>query len=623
MKKRNLALIASTAIMAASLALIPAALDKTDASATETTGVFQMVYGASVRTATENPGIRFTAEMSQDVYSAVTADPNKSFGMIVVPSDYLTGCTDGKYVEYLTENYVTTDAETGEVTKDSSGVINELGGAYYYDVDKDGTEELCISGAVYGLQYSNLNRDFTGIAFIKTQNGDEVSYEYAKDPDGTTTAYHSRNVVYVASKAYEDPDDKEKHGTVLQNFIKKGVNQQLGLEESAEPVISVELDKTEAKYLEDTPVSVVYKVGDEVKDIQLPSTVSYVSGEASLKDGAVRVHNLNVSPASFAENFANPVTLSISVPALDLTAEDALSIVCDYTQIYTLDPFAVNVEENFDINAYLAEKVTLQTGHTPVKYIYYNQGKVHNIVNENGVWTTGDNGFTATKDEETLSVVDDVKGQNIREVQTYVQGSNGNTLNLITASISFFEESTVVKCGLIDFSQGVKVATAVGDMANADASRTTQSFTLDKDLNIGQDAGFYYTPCSFSGQRSISFLSNYSVEVMNALLAKGYTTMTMYIKHYTDTGIDKNCGSNTINTDGTITWACNIQKGGGNTVKIDVETFIANLNKPALCFVTDEAQSYMGHVQIANNSNLAKATTRYVGFTVPTLVKAA
>ena len=49
---------------------------------------FEMQYGASVRTA-EPAGIRFTALVGKDVYNEVSSDPNKDFGMFIVPDSYM------------------------------------------------------------------------------------------------------------------------------------------------------------------------------------------------------------------------------------------------------------------------------------------------------------------------------------------------------------------------------------------------------------------------------------------------------------------------------------------------------------------------------------------------------
>lgn len=518
MKKRNVALAITGGIMALSLALVPATIQETSA---QTTSYFKMVDGASVRTVAENTGIRFMATMSEDVYTQVNNNANKSFGMIIVPEEYLDGCTDGKYVEYLTENYITTDEETGEVVN-QSGVIYDLD-AYTFK------EQTCISGAITNLQYKNLNRDFVGIAFIKTVDGETATYEYAQAQGET---YDVRNVVYVSSVAYTNPEDYAKAGEVLKGFVENGVKQSAGLAETADmPEISVELDKTSVSYFENTPVNAVYKVNGNVLDIDLCSSYEKVSGNASLKNGnVISATSLNISPNNFAEYFSNGFTLSVSVPALNLVEETNVAISCDYDALASLEKTVVNVQESFDMASYLAGKVSLKDGHSFDKFIYYNNGKVHTINQTNGVFDVNESmEMTAVKESETLEIVDAVKGQNERTLVAYVQGANGNTLQLVNIPVVFFELNTVLERGVfkIDetYLETVKSSSSGGALLNSPATISTSlTYTNGngKEATV-TDTLMHFVSAYSGGGVHLSFPSDYEVSVLEYVRSKGYT----------------------------------------------------------------------------------------------------
>ena len=155
--------------------------------------------GASARLHATEYGIRFTGVIEN--YDAVY-----SYGMYIFPADYLDDYETGSVVEHA-------QSKLGEGKTLAGGDCTPyLNGSTYQ-----------INGALVGLNYNNLNREFVAIAYTKDTNGvceySEVSVE--------------RNIVWVAGAALDDTTKtyNETQTGILNDFIKLGYYQAIGTEE--------------------------------------------------------------------------------------------------------------------------------------------------------------------------------------------------------------------------------------------------------------------------------------------------------------------------------------------------------------------------------------------------------
>lgn len=224
MKRRNI-LVALCSILALScVSLGGIALNNASA---EETQKFEMRYGASARTVKGESGLRFQATVDETTASTVVKDENRSFGMLIVPTDYITDeiLTAKTFVEGLTEVCKSKGTTLTNIEKTKAGdeIVPYLDddGNYYFN-------------GVIDVSYNNTNRDFTGIAYIKTMNADAtVTYKYAefsKAEDGTGEAdvkNNSRSIAEIASAALNDTSEEYKLTGVRREVCEDYVNDAL------------------------------------------------------------------------------------------------------------------------------------------------------------------------------------------------------------------------------------------------------------------------------------------------------------------------------------------------------------------------------------------------------------
>lgn len=187
------------------------------------TSTFYMKEGASIRLTEGSTGIRFTAQLKASAY-----DANKTYGVIIMPSQYLTANNiTSDYINALDTKYGFTEVE-GLQVPDGYLKMNCLP-----EKDENGVDYV-VMGSIANVYYDNINLDFTGIAYATT---DGVNYEYAEVVGGDYSAI-SRNVTRVATSAYNEYAYKNNpenytsdHAKIMQNFIKAGKNKAQGNKE--------------------------------------------------------------------------------------------------------------------------------------------------------------------------------------------------------------------------------------------------------------------------------------------------------------------------------------------------------------------------------------------------------
>ena len=198
---------------------------------------FEMQYGASVRTM-DPAGIRFSAFVGKDVYEEVSSDPNKSFGMFIVPDSYMED-----YESYIDEN----PSYEGKYYEYFSAQKKMINFTYEPDqlVEKNGG--YVMRGAITNVLYENLTREFIGVAYIKTSTDSGAVYQYAD----FNREDNARSISYVASAAINAGESSE----ALDGYLAK----------SAYKLLGVTYNKETEKY--------VYGVNeyDELEDIEVIS----------------------------------------------------------------------------------------------------------------------------------------------------------------------------------------------------------------------------------------------------------------------------------------------------------------------------------------------------------------
>ena len=135
-----------------------------NASASETVELnrFEMVEGASIRISSPK-GLRFIAEMGEDVYADLTSEENgveKKMGMFIIPQSYLSDST--KYsngvLGVMEQSYEKITTKIDHVFYDSADdtVENKIykEGDYYR-----------ANGVIGDLMLKNYARDFIGSSF--------------------------------------------------------------------------------------------------------------------------------------------------------------------------------------------------------------------------------------------------------------------------------------------------------------------------------------------------------------------------------------------------------------------------------------------------------------------------
>ena len=256
---------------------------KADASTT----YFSMDSGVQLRLASslENEthyGMRFIASM--DETTATTAD---SFGMLIVPAEYVTDITDGvQYASKITEkdgDYIAAYAELGTAVLNVSGITPYASGTGYK-----------MNGVISDIKYDNLNRDFVAIAYSVV--GSDYIYTAVSEP---------ANVYDLSIKALADTktDYDVEELAVLDEYRFLAEKQVAGVEEQT---------AKDGVLAYTTAVANIRAglTGDQIVNFDSDDYVEIVSDALKTKvnqegDGKLTVANYNSS--AYKVNLPNPI----------------------------------------------------------------------------------------------------------------------------------------------------------------------------------------------------------------------------------------------------------------------------------------------------------------------------
>ncbi len=197
---RRIAALICCVLLGTSLTTVPA-----KAEGEPTFETFVMQKGAALRLKEGSNGMRFSAEISEQEYTALKA-ANAKFGVLIVAKDLLktTALTPETVFGETPAFYFTNETQTAV-----SGKIAMLhvSSPSCENIDEDANIE--ISGAIANILVSNFTRSFVGVAYvaIPTLNAEtgESSYTYHFAPyyEGDM-ANSTRCMYYIAQRAIEN-----------------------------------------------------------------------------------------------------------------------------------------------------------------------------------------------------------------------------------------------------------------------------------------------------------------------------------------------------------------------------------------------------------------------------------
>lgn len=141
----------------------------------------------------EPTGVRFTAQITPELYNEVMADENKVFGMVIAPISYFMK---------VDVDEVPGDCDwLKEFEKETVTVLTMDDISPYAYTESDGTlVEYRMNGAITSILYKNTNLQFLGIGYVKTTDGENITYKYASHPDGLTYKQCAYSFAYVAAE---------------------------------------------------------------------------------------------------------------------------------------------------------------------------------------------------------------------------------------------------------------------------------------------------------------------------------------------------------------------------------------------------------------------------------------
>lgn len=153
--------------------------------------------------------IRYSMYVTSNLFEAVKADPNKSFGLLCAPVD----CFEA--VSHDISQYGTGWHDAFEKAGLNPLVLDEFSFRVFDDTGKD--KLYFLNFYLTNIQFGNMNRAFAAIGYVRTEKGDQVKYEYASFENNATVISSARSIAYLAAKALdmanakgsEIPEDEE------------------------------------------------------------------------------------------------------------------------------------------------------------------------------------------------------------------------------------------------------------------------------------------------------------------------------------------------------------------------------------------------------------------------------
>lgn len=216
-KKLSVSLL-SAAALALSFSAVKAYGAANAEEVTAETASASMVYGASVRVNgddyTQN-GIRFSMMMNQADYTAVKAETNPVFGVMIVPQAYNIAGDSAKMLAILngTDEEYSVDASA----EDKKQIWNVSGDSMLYfeaNEEENRAAGYYFSGVMVNVQQDNLDRRFVGVGYYGY--GDEIKLAAFNQ---NNIENNTRSMVKVAYEAAQT--ETENAAWLNANYVQK------------------------------------------------------------------------------------------------------------------------------------------------------------------------------------------------------------------------------------------------------------------------------------------------------------------------------------------------------------------------------------------------------------------
>lgn len=185
----------------------------------ESTADFAMMNGASVRYSIGSTGLRFMAYMTEDKYTEVSALEDISFGMVIMPYEYVTDESLGD-IEVVNEGVSTLNPVYywgEEAVEGKTRVLHYEREDLPTSTGRRGTGKY-FQCAITNLKAKNYDREFYAKAYYSyTENG-ETKYVFTDENETNI-----RTVEYVAMRALENVKNlTEDKSAILSSFAYLG-----------------------------------------------------------------------------------------------------------------------------------------------------------------------------------------------------------------------------------------------------------------------------------------------------------------------------------------------------------------------------------------------------------------
>ena len=149
-----------------------------------------------------------SAELSKETYENLKAQ-NATFGMIIVPKDYITEgyelTANNLFGVNAKWQAVSSSSELASVASGKKGML-QISNLAVEDKDLDGRYE--VHGAIRNILAKNLTREFVGVAYVYVNGTYILASYYGNDMEN-----NARSIYYVAQKAI----DANNHASELQS----------------------------------------------------------------------------------------------------------------------------------------------------------------------------------------------------------------------------------------------------------------------------------------------------------------------------------------------------------------------------------------------------------------------
>lgn len=189
----------------------------------------EMVKGAQLSLTEGDRALRFTCNISTELYNEVMADANKEIGMLVFPTKFFDQVnTKGyTYMDWIKVFDEELEVDYSYLPYDES-IIGTTDTGYY------------MRYKLYNIAYAGINQNISCLGVLKTTNADgSVSYKYAALPSGETYQSNARSMAYLAAATLnanalgmESLTDAQL--TMLKGFINDSVDKANGLTEATD-----------------------------------------------------------------------------------------------------------------------------------------------------------------------------------------------------------------------------------------------------------------------------------------------------------------------------------------------------------------------------------------------------